>query len=142
VTIQDVRDVRDEVTGQGRTHLLFVWGQSSREERAVLAALGSLLRSQQRVTATDIVEHLVDRVGSLVDHVPFDLRAVTGALGRLISREIVKETSEEPPAYAFTAGLYSELIARYKSLYRVAPELMEEPAGISPTQVSGRPADC
>jgi hypothetical protein len=131
VTIQDVRDVRDEITGQGRTHLLFVWKQSGRKEKAVLAALASLLRTRQYVTAADVVEHLADKARDLTDQVAFDLGAVTGALERLINRELVKETSDEPPTYTFTAGLYYELIARYKSLYKVLPQLIGEPAGVS-----------
>ena len=126
VTIQDVRDVGEEITGQGRAHLLFVWGESSWEEQAVLAALANLLRSQQRVTVGDIVGCLAERVGGLVDRTPFDLGAVGEALERLMSREIVREAPDDPPTYAFTAGLYGELIARYKSLYRVAPELVED----------------
>jgi len=126
VTIQDVRDVGDEITVQGRAYLLFVWGQSSWEERAVLAALASLLRLQQRVTAGNIVGCLAECVGGLVDRTPFDLRAVEGALERLMSREIVREAPDDPPTYTFTAGLYGDLIARYKSLHRVAPELVEE----------------
>lgn len=97
VTIQDVRDVWDEITDQGRTRLLFVWRESSREEKAVLAALANLLRSQQQVTAAGIVEHLVDRIGGLTEHVLFDLVAVSGALERLINRELVKEAPDEPP---------------------------------------------
>ena len=126
VTMQDVRDARDEILGQGRTHLLFVWQQSSREEWAVLAALTSLLQSGQQVTAADIVECLADRIGRLTDHMDFDLQVVTRALERLIARDIIAETSQEPPSYVFAADLYCELIAKYKSLYRVVPELIKE----------------
>jgi len=125
VTVQDVRDVRDEIMEQGHAQLIFVWQQSSREEQAVLAALASLLRSKQQVTAADIVEHLTERIGSLTDHVDFDLGVVTGALERLINRDIVRESSYEPPSYTFAADLCGEWIAKYRSLYKVVPELVK-----------------
>ena len=128
VTIQDVQDVRDEITGQGRMHLLFVWKESFREEKAVLAALVNLMRLQQRVTPTDIVRHLAEHSSNLTDYTYFDSGAVARALGRLINREIIEETSDDLPSYVFTTGLYGELIARYKSLYRVIPELIDETA--------------
>jgi len=127
VTIQDVRDVRDEIIALGREHVLFVWQESSPAEKAVLAALTSLLRSKQQVAAADIVEHLAERIGSLTDHpTSFDLWAVTQALEHLSNRDIVQEISGATLSYRFTAHLYCELISKYKSLNKVVPELIRE----------------
>jgi hypothetical protein len=76
------------------------------------------------MTATDIVEQLTDHARDLTDQVPFNLGIVTGALGRLVNRELVRETPDEPPTYVFTAGLYFELMTRYKPLRKAVPELI------------------
>jgi hypothetical protein len=56
---------------------------------------------------------------------------------RLINRDIVKETSDDPPFYTFTADLYRQLIAKYKSLHRVVPELIKEEDSTSPVLEAG-----
>ncbi len=128
VTIQDVRDVRDEIVALGRQHVIFIWQESSPAEKAALAALASLLQSRHEVMASDIVELLTKRIGSLTDHMPFDLWTITQALERLSNREIVQEADNpgEDPHYVFTAFLYCELVSRYRSLNKVVPELIKE----------------
>jgi len=142
VTIQDVRDVRDQIVEQGRAYLVFVWGQSSPVEKAALAALASLLHIRQQVTASNIVEHLAYRIGNLTDKVLFDLSAIRKALRRLIERGIVRETAQEDPYYAFTADLYREFTSKHNSLSKILPELVKEAVAISPTSVPAQSERC
>jgi len=128
VTIQDVRDVSDRIMEQGSAQLKWIWMRSSSAEKAVLSALVSLLHSQERTTAPNVVEHLNDRIGSLADVMSFDLLAVTQALEGLLAREViqVEETPGEPTHYTFTAHLYYKWISKHRPLDRIGPELVEE----------------
>ncbi len=128
VTIQDVRDVQERIIEQGSAVLRFLWAQSPRGEKAVLSALVSLLQTQEHVTAANIVEHLQERIGNLIETVDCDLLAVTEALERLTAREIIQgsEAPGAPCRYAFTAHLYHEWVLKYKSLDRILPELRIE----------------
>lgn len=125
VTAQNVRDVRNDILKQGQQHLAFVWEQSSPAEKVVLAALTSLLVCQKPVTASDILQHVAERSEGAADRVDFDLAVVNGALERLVRREIVQESDNESPAYGFTADLYRQLVARYRSLPKVLPGLVK-----------------
>jgi len=67
VTNQDVWDVQNSILERGGGHFGFIWRNSSYAEKAVLSALVSLLHTQGQVTASNIVEHLKDRIGDLMD---------------------------------------------------------------------------
>jgi hypothetical protein len=117
VTIQDVRDVLDEIIDLGRAHLTYIWRSSTQEEKLSLAVLAALYPSGERVTAGAIA----DRLGAY--QVPLEPGQVIRAMDTLAARDIVQEMSAEPIFYNFTAHLFGHWLRKYKPLSKVVEEV-------------------
>ncbi|MCQ3979519.1 MAG: hypothetical protein DPW09_39375, partial [Anaerolineae bacterium] len=113
LTVRDVNDTLAELVELGEAHFAFLWEQSSPAEQLVLAALMRLLARTSTVTATQIVELLVERGR------PLELQVVREALRRLTERDIVRELGESPPRYEYKVDLVRLWVERYKALGRV-----------------------
>ncbi len=85
ITIADVNEMLREMLRLGEVHFAYLWQFSTFAERAVLIAMAHLHEGDEPVTAADLQQSLR----------PFDLDLlpadITGALRRLVSREILSE---------------------------------------------------
>jgi hypothetical protein len=85
--------------GLGEAHLAFLWGESTQEEQAVLAALTQLISAGEPGTCRAVA-------GLLKEHVlPADSFEVSEVTRRLVRRDILREAGAEPDRYEFTLDL-------------------------------------
>jgi len=117
ITIRDVNRTLGEIVGLGEAHLAFLWGESTKEERAVLMALARMISAGEPGTCGAIA-------GLLEEHglqiAPAEVSALAEGLAR---REIVRETGPEADRYEFTVDLMRLWIEETKSLGRVVEEI-------------------
>jgi len=118
ITIRDVNRTLGEIVGLGEAHLAFLWGESTKEERAVLTALARMISAGKPGTRGAIA-------GLLEEHglqiAPAEVSALAEGLAR---REIVRETEPETDRYEFTVDLMRLWIEETKSLGRVIEEII------------------
>jgi hypothetical protein len=116
ITIRDVNRTLGEIVRLGEAHLAFLWGESTKEERAVLMALTRMMSAGEPGTRGAIAG-LLEEHGLQID--PAEVSKVAKGLAR---REIVRETGPEADRYEFTVDLMRLWIEETKSLSRVVEE--------------------
>ena len=84
--------------------------------------IGDGKRAQFKQLLSDVRADRDDWIVTIVGMIGIGKTAL--ALG-LMSQEIVTKTLDGPPPHVFAAILYSEPIARCRSLYWVVPELVQ-----------------
>jgi type I restriction enzyme M protein len=119
ITIGDVNRTLGEVVRLGEAHLAFLWGESKKEERAVLMALAWMISAGEPGTRGAIAG-LLEEHGLQID--PAEVSALTEGLVR---REIVRETGPEAGRYEFTVDLIRLWIDETRSLGRVVEEMTQ-----------------
>jgi hypothetical protein len=117
ITIQDVNHTLEEIVGLGEAHLAFLWGESTKEERAVLMALTRLISVGEPGTRGAIAG-LLGEYGLQIDPAK-----VSKVAKRLVRRDIVREMGPEADCYEFTGDLIRLWIEETKSLSRVVEEI-------------------
>jgi hypothetical protein len=119
ITIGDVNRTLGEVVRLGEAHLAFLWGESKKEERAVLMALAWMISAGEPGTRGAIA-------GLLEEHgLQIDLAEVSALTEGLVRREIVRETGPEAGRYEFTVDLIRLWIDETRSLGRVVEEMTQ-----------------
>ncbi|MEM9775217.1 MAG: PQQ-binding-like beta-propeller repeat protein [Chloroflexota bacterium] len=111
ITIADVNEMLREMLRLGEVHFAYLWQFSSFAERAVLIAMAHLHESSEPVTAADVQQSLR----------PFDLDLlpgeITGALRRLVSREILSEYRDRRSSiYEMRVGLVQLWVEENRNL--------------------------
>ncbi len=121
LTIQDVNDVLGEMVELGEAHFAFLWEQSNPMEQLILVALMRLQSQSPTVTAAQMAKLLTER------HVPLAMSKITETLRRLVNRDIVRETSDQPTRYEYKIELVRLWVERYKALGRVVEAIAAKP---------------
>lgn len=117
MTADDVHAVLGEAIELGSPNLTFVWQDSTREEKAAMAAMAAAMRpGPHSVTSRAIL-----RVGRKAG-VPLSERNLSAALRSLASREII--TRIEP--YSFTVDLQRLWLDKHRPLPWLKDELAQE----------------
>jgi hypothetical protein len=117
ITIGDVNRTLGEIVRLAEAHLAFLWGESTKEERAVLMALTRMISAGEPGTCGAIAG-LFEEHGLPID--PAEVSALAKALAR---RELVRETGPEADRYEFTVDLVRLWIEETRSLGRVVEEM-------------------
>ncbi len=120
-TLDDVNAALEEMLAWGQAHFLYLWMESTAEERLVLAALSRMLPLAGRAMPLQVVDYLAER------GVDLERRAASAALHRLALREILRAGQERDLAlgeeYRWRLGLLGLWVEKYQSLSRVVDEV-------------------
>lgn len=111
ITIADVNEMLREMLRLGEVHFAYLWQFSTFAERAVLISMAHLHEGSEPVTAADVQQSLR----------PFDLELlpgeITGALRRLVSREILSEYRDRRSSiYEMRVGLVQLWVEENRNL--------------------------
>lgn len=118
VSVADVNVALEEILSAGEAHFIYLWTESSLEERMTLVAISRLIPLTGSLHAAQVVDYLVER-GLSVEH-----RAIRDALHRLMLRDLLKvEEVETESIYRWQLGLLGLWVEKYKSLGRVVDEV-------------------
>jgi hypothetical protein len=118
VSVADVNVALEEILSAGEAHFIYLWTESSLEERMTLVAISRLIPLTGSVHAAQVVDYLVER-GLSVEH-----RAIREAMYRLMLRDLLKvEELERESIYRWQLGLLGLWVEKYKSLGRVVDEV-------------------
>lgn len=119
-TIADVNAALDEILASGEAHFVYLWAESSYEERLALTALSRMIPLTGQATAVLIVDYLTER------GVQVDRRALDEALHRLTLRDILVANDSGDASlsreYRWRLGLLGLWVEKYRSLSRVVDE--------------------
>lgn len=117
MTIADVNAALDDLMATGEAHFVYLWTESTPDERLVLAALSRLAPPTTHVTPADLTAYLAER-GYTIEH-----HELATALDRLTRRDILRSTTDQAPAhadvYSWRLGLLGLWVERYQTLSRV-----------------------
>jgi hypothetical protein len=117
ITIQEVNHTLEEITRLGEAHLAFLWGESTKEEQAVLMALTRLISAGEPGTRGAIA-------GLLGEHgFQIDSSETSEVAERLVQRGITREMGPEADRYEFTVDLMRLWIEGTKSLSRIIEDI-------------------
>jgi hypothetical protein len=121
VTVADVNAALKEILATGEAHFIYLWMESTAEERLVLTALSRMIPLTGHVTPVQVVDYLAER------GVKMERRAVNKALHRLTLRDVLNGNVDPDPAlgetYRWQLGLLGLWAEEYKSLDRVVDEM-------------------
>jgi hypothetical protein len=120
MTIADVNAALDEILSAGEAHFIYLWTESTPEERMVLASMSRAIPLTGSAQAVQVVDLLAER------GVQVDRKAIRDALYRLALRDILKEEELESggeSVFRWQLGLLGLWVAKYKSLGRVLDEV-------------------
>lgn len=123
VTIADVNAALDEILASGEAHFVYLWAESSQEERLVLTAISRMIPLTGQVTSNQVLDFFNERGISL------DRQDFQEALHQLALRDILQSGIESDTgiksageAYRWKLGLLGLWVEKYKSLSRVIDE--------------------
>jgi putative methionine-R-sulfoxide reductase with GAF domain len=120
VTVADVTAALDEILSTGEAHFIYLWAESTPEERLVLVAMSRMIPSTGSVQAVHVLDYLLER------GVQAERRAIRDAMYHLTLRDILKTEemeSEGESVYRWQLGLLGLWVEKYKSLGRVVDEV-------------------
>jgi GAF domain-containing protein len=121
VTVADVNAALEEILAAGEAHFVYLWAESTREERLALIALSRMLPLAGHATPAQVVDYLADR-GLAIER-----RAITEALHHLGLRDILVAAGDGDGApgdtYRWKLGLLGLWAEKYRSLSRVVDEV-------------------
>jgi hypothetical protein len=121
ITVADVNAALDEILASGEAHFVYLWTESTREERLVLTALSRMMPLTGQAQAAQVADYLAER------GIRMERRAVSDALHHLVLRDILRRQAAdgaalESDAYRWQLGLLGLWVEKYKSLSRVVEE--------------------
>jgi hypothetical protein len=122
VTIANVNTALEEILASGEAHFIYLWNESTNEERLTLFALSRMMPLTGHATPVQVTDYLSNR------GVTFERRAARKALHQLALRDILKtgdvvaETAVSE-MYRWRLGLLGLWVERSKSLGRITDEV-------------------
>lgn len=116
MTIADVNDALDEILDAGEAHFVYLWTESTQNERMVLTALSRIMPLTGHAVLAQISDYLAER------GIQIERRAASEALHRLTMRDILR-TDNESDVYRWRLGLLGLWVEKYKSVSRVVDEV-------------------
>lgn len=124
VTVADVNAALDEILASGEAHFIFLWTESTREERLALTALSRMMPLTGQANPAQVSDYLAERGA------PLDRRAVSEALHHLALRDTLRvnrdlNDSGGSETFSWQLGLLGLWVEKYKSLSRVVDEVRE-----------------
>ena len=121
ITVADVNAALDEILAAGEAHFVYLWTESSQEERLALTVLSRMMPLTGQVTPVQVSDYLAEHGVNL------DRRTVNQTLHHLTLRDILRtggsNGSEANDAYRWQLGLLGLWVEKYKSLSRVVDEV-------------------
>jgi hypothetical protein len=120
LTIAEVNTALEEILTAGEAHFIYLWTESTSEERMVLVAISRAIPLTGSVQAVQVVDYLAER------GVQVERKAIRDAMHRLVLREILK--TEEmvtggESVFHWQLGLLGLWVEKYISLGRVLDEV-------------------
>ncbi len=124
-----VNEALDEILASGEAHFIFMWTESSHEERLVVTALSRMMPLTGRATPVQVTDYLTER------GITLDRRAVGNALHHLALRDTLRINAKNgdegqinvtlgnTDTYSWQLGLLGLWAEKYKSLSRVVDEV-------------------
>ncbi len=123
VTVDDVNAALAEMLARGQAHFMYLWLESTAEERLVLVALSRMLPLSGRVALAEIVDYLAQR------GVHLERSTASEALHHLALRDILKASDERELAlgaeYRWQFGLLGLWVEKYQPLSGVVDEVRQ-----------------
>jgi hypothetical protein len=126
ITVADVNAALDDILASGEAHFVFMWTESTRNERLVLTALSRMRPLTSQATPVQIADYLAAR------GIALDRRAVADALHHLALRDLLRiqdqltavggDLTLDSESYRWQLGLLGLWVEKYKSLSRVVDE--------------------
>lgn len=121
VTVADINEATDEILTSGEAHFVYLWVESTREERQVLAALSRILPLTGRVQPAQVSDYLSER------SILLDRRTINETLRHLALRDILtaqvgSDGAALTDSYSWQLGLLGLWVEKYKPLSRVMEE--------------------
>lgn len=126
VTIADVNTALDEILASGEAHFLYLWAESTSEERLVLTALSRMIPLTAQATAIQLADFFDER------GITLERQVIQAALYHLTLRDILQSnldndtasgaSSSPGEAFRWKLGLLGLWVEKYKSLSRVVDE--------------------
>lgn len=120
VTVADVNAALDEILTSGEAHFIYLWTESTIEERMVLVAMSRMIPLTGLLQAVQIVDYLAER------GVRVERRVIRDAMYHLMLRDILKIEDMDrggESVYRWQLGLLGLWAEKYKSLGRVVDEV-------------------
>ncbi|PLS76936.1 MAG: hypothetical protein CYG59_26440, partial [Chloroflexi bacterium] len=121
VTVDDVNAALAEMLARGQAHFMYLWMESTVEERLVLVALSRMLPLTGRATLAEIIDYLAER------GVDLEQSTASEALHHLALREILTASDERDLAlgveYRWQFGLLGLWVEKHQPLSRVVDEV-------------------
>jgi len=120
MTVADVNAALDEILSSGEAHFIYLWTESTSEEKMILTAISRMLPLTGSIQAVQVSDYLAER------GVRFERRDIREALHRLMLRDILKVEGLEnggESTYRWQLGLLGLWVEKYKSLGRVMDEV-------------------
>jgi hypothetical protein len=127
VTIADVNTALDEILASGEAHFVYLWAESTPEERLVLTALSRMIPLTGQATAYQLADFFDER------GITLERLSIQDALYRLTLRDILQTNLDSDiaavgragsgEAYRWKLGLLGLWVEKYKSLSRVVDEM-------------------
>jgi hypothetical protein len=121
ITVADVNAALDEILAAGEAHFVYLWTESSQEERLALTALSRMIPLTGQVTPVQVADYLAEHGVNL------DRRTVNQTLHHLTLRDILRTGSvngtQSTDSYGWQLGLLGLWVEKYKSLSRVVDEV-------------------
>ena len=130
VTIADVNTALDDILASGEAHFVYLWAESTSEERLILTALSRMIPLTGQASVAQIAAFFEERSLNL------ERQSIQSALHHLMLRDILQSTlqggsailADQAEAYRWKLGLLGLWVERYKSLNRVIDEDFHRPA--------------
>jgi len=121
VTVAEVNAALGEILAAGEAHFIYLWTESSYEERLALTALSRMMPLTGRATPVQVADYLAEH------GVTMERRLVAQTLHRLVLRDILRSSAangaESTDVYSWQMGLLGLWVEKYKSLSRVVDEV-------------------
>jgi hypothetical protein len=114
ITISNVNSAVDEMLSLGEVHFAYLWKLSTEAERTILATVAHLMDYALSFHSEELLQKLKPY------EIHLDPVELTGALNRLVERDILREVTEEGKSlYEMKLGLVGLWVAKNKSLSKL-----------------------
>ncbi len=125
ITVADVNTALDDILASGEAHFVYLWTESTREERLALTALSRMMPLTGQVTSVQVTDYLAERGINL------ERQVISQALHHLVLRDALRVRSsaidgasaDGVESYRWQLGLLGLWVEKYKSLSRVVDEV-------------------
>jgi hypothetical protein len=121
MTIADVNAALDEILSAGEAHFIYLWMESTPEERMALVTMSRAIPLTGSIQVVQVVDYLVER------GVQVERKGIRDAMYRLALRDILKVDemdSAGESVFRWQLGLLGLWVEKYKSLGRVLDEVV------------------